>query len=516
MKNITYRIILGISGLIILLPIMVFGQADKIYENNIKAVVVVFNYNDKNEQLGLGSGFFVHKSGAIVTNYHVIENGVFFKVKLDDNSILNVENVLYIDKINDIVILKVVGKDFPIVTLGDSDKVKPGEKVFPIGCPQGFEKTISDGVTSGMKEMPSSYAKVNRKVLQISAPTSPGSSGGPIFNEKGEVIAVHVAGFKDVQYQNINFSVPINFVRTRNDKLLSMEEAINSDCMRAAQDWLWKGNNLNSKGQYKEAIETYNKALRIYPAYVDVYDALALVYKNMGNSKMAIESFKEVIRLKPDQADAYYNLGLIYKDLEIADKAIEFLEKALRLSPDSQNISEELVSLYISSNKLDRAIELLEEILRLSPDSEMIAEKLASLYVSSKKFDKTIESYKQTISTTLNAFEAHYNLGHIYMKLADWQKAVESYKEAIRIKPNEVEVHNNQGFAYYKSQKYEEAIKSYNEAIRLKSDYASAHYNLGVTYYKTEKYEDAKKELETLKKLDKKLADKLAIIIESK
>ncbi|MEW6674860.1 MAG: serine protease, partial [Nitrospirota bacterium] len=159
--------------LIIFLPALSFADADRIFRENSKSVVVIETYDKKGEPISQGSGFIVRQDGAIVTNYHVISNAANIKAKAGDK-ILEVEGLLHIDKENDIVILKAKGENLHAVKIGDIEKVNVGEKVYVISSPQGLENTISDGILSGIREI-----KPKRKILQITAPLSAGSSGGP-------------------------------------------------------------------------------------------------------------------------------------------------------------------------------------------------------------------------------------------------------------------------------------------------------------------------------------------------
>jgi hypothetical protein len=107
---------------------------------------------------------------------------------------------------NDLAVLEVDGVDTRPVTLGDSDKVAAGQQVVVIGNPEGLEQTVSNGLVSAIRELN------GRRLFQISAPISSGSSGSPVFNDHGEVIGVVVSSIE--AGQNLNFAVPINYAKT--------------------------------------------------------------------------------------------------------------------------------------------------------------------------------------------------------------------------------------------------------------------------------------------------------------
>ncbi len=193
--------------LLFLLPVVSFADADRIFRENSKAVVVVTPYDEKGNAIGQGSGFIVRADGAVVTNYHVISKARDIKVKAGDK-VLDVEGLIFTDKENDLVILKAKAKDMPVVKLGVIEKANIGEHVYVISSPEGLENTISDGLLSGIREIDK-----KREILQITAPISPGSSGGPVFNINGEVIGVVTLLIKEAQ--NLNFAMPVELIKDK-------------------------------------------------------------------------------------------------------------------------------------------------------------------------------------------------------------------------------------------------------------------------------------------------------------
>ena len=167
------------------------------------AIVAIVMAND-DEPIARGTGFLVSPDGVIVTNYHVIETGNVGIVKLSDGTVLPVDGVLAADKVRDLAIIKIHGKNFSTLTLGNSDRIEIGEEVVAIGNPLGLELTVSNGILSGVRTL----EKEGGKFLQITAPISHGSSGGPLFNMAGEVVGI-TAGIIEGG-ESLNFAVPIN------------------------------------------------------------------------------------------------------------------------------------------------------------------------------------------------------------------------------------------------------------------------------------------------------------------
>jgi S1-C subfamily serine protease len=165
-------------------------------------VTIVMAKGDK--PIARGTGFLVGPDGAILTNYHVIAKGNVAAVKFADGTTLPVDGVLATDKFHDLAILKIHGNAFPTLTLGNSDQVQVGEEVVAIGNPLGLELTVSNGIISGIR----SDERENDKLLQITAPISPGSSGGPLFNMFGEVVGINAMYLEGGE--SLNFAIPVN------------------------------------------------------------------------------------------------------------------------------------------------------------------------------------------------------------------------------------------------------------------------------------------------------------------
>lgn len=172
-----------------------------------EAVVLITTSDKDGKALGGGSGFIVDPKGIVVTNYHCISGAYTAWVRLTNGAHYEVEGVLGIDKDWDIAVLKIKAKNLPSAPLGDSDKLSVGERVVAIGNPMGLENTVSEGIISAIRSLKGN----GDTVIQFTAPISPGSSGGPLFNAKGQVVGVTTLFLKEGQ--NLNFAVPINRVK---------------------------------------------------------------------------------------------------------------------------------------------------------------------------------------------------------------------------------------------------------------------------------------------------------------
>jgi hypothetical protein len=170
------------------------------------AVVVLESYNDQGQRSSQGSGFICSSDGMVLTNYHVIRGASRMTARMHDQSVHDVEYVGGFDVQHDVAALRIDGASLPSVHVGNSSAVNVGDHVVALGAPLGLESTLSDGIVSAVREAGTF------RLFQTSAPISHGSSGGPIFDDYGSVIALAVAGVETGE--NLNFAVPIESAKT--------------------------------------------------------------------------------------------------------------------------------------------------------------------------------------------------------------------------------------------------------------------------------------------------------------
>ena len=168
---------------------------------------------------GLGSGFIIHPDGYVVTNDHVIagERKIsitqFRKTEVELTKV-NFENVRIVASSaeNDLALLKIedtLKGPLPTVPLGDSDEVKQGQRVFAVGSPLGLERSVSEGIVSLRNRLIE-----GRLHIQTTAEISPGNSGGPLFNYRGEVVGVNNMKVVATGAEGLGFAIPVESVKT--------------------------------------------------------------------------------------------------------------------------------------------------------------------------------------------------------------------------------------------------------------------------------------------------------------
>src|SRR5690554_3616941 len=159
------------------------------------------------QRQSLGSGFIISDDGYILTNNHVIENADEIVVRLSDRRELIAE-LIGSDASSDLALLKIDAKGLPVVTVGNSDKLKVGEWVLAIGSPFGFDHSVTAGIVSAKgRSLPNeSYVPF----IQTDVAINPGNSGGPLFNLQGEVVGINSQIFtRSGGFMGLSFAIPM-------------------------------------------------------------------------------------------------------------------------------------------------------------------------------------------------------------------------------------------------------------------------------------------------------------------
>lgn len=168
------------------------------------SVVLVTMQDAKGQPVALGSGFFVAKD-TIATNLHVIDGAAAGYAKVIGlPTKLTIEGVVSVDVLHDLALLKLSGSSAPPLQIANRVSISTGDPVFAIGNPRGLEGTFSQGIISSVRQIGAD------RILQITAPISPGSSGGPVVDETGTVVGVAVASIANAQ--NLNFAIPSDYL----------------------------------------------------------------------------------------------------------------------------------------------------------------------------------------------------------------------------------------------------------------------------------------------------------------
>jgi S1-C subfamily serine protease/Tfp pilus assembly protein PilF len=405
---------------------------DAIFVRASPAVVQVVVKDARGRTAGTASGFLVSKCGLIATNHHVIEKAHRAHVVLPDMTNVPVDGVVALDQEGDLAIVKVAGRiRAEPLELGGSDLPPVGAKVYAIGNPLGLANTLSDGLVSGHR------GTGGGALIQMSAPISPGSSGGPLLGADGTVVGVTTFLFKGGQ--NLNFAVPASQVT----RLLAMSKGrsrlIPLPLVRQpdAVAYVERGNSWLKKGVAHKAIPEFDEAIRLDPRNSDAYACRGHARSQMWDHEKAIDDFNEAIGLDPGNSTAYAGRGEVWTIKSDYDKAFRDLDEAIRLDPQNARayVNRGRAWLYTMDDRC--AMRDLDQAIRLDPGNATAYHLRACIWSS------------------------------VFNKIRDYDKAIEDSNVAIRLDPDNAQFYAGRGSFWEAKKVYERAISDYTQAIRL-------------------------------------------------
>jgi S1-C subfamily serine protease len=205
-KEILVALALAIVAAIIIEPLWAKHERQlkrQAIESDLKAVARLDVFDSRNKSLGQGSGFFIKPNGVLITNFHVIKGASNVLAHLPSGAFYTLKSFGPKDEKSDIAILQFDARETPSIKgFGDSDLLKIGDQVYALGTPNGLEATYSEGTVSN----PSRQVD-GQTLIQFSAPISPGSSGGGLFDLEGEVIGI-TAGSENIGTGNRRLDWP--------------------------------------------------------------------------------------------------------------------------------------------------------------------------------------------------------------------------------------------------------------------------------------------------------------------
>lgn len=390
---------------------------------DISPAVAYITKKTATEDEFISSGFIVDGSGVVVMTYHGLYSAKEIKVKLKDGTICPAKYIIYYDAGRDICILKIDAKNISYVTLGDSSKVNIGEKVYTIGNPMGLEYSFSDGLISGIRDFN------NLKWLQFTAPASGGSSGCPLINIQGEVIGVVTSG--NTEGQNLNFALAINEIKpfiTSSSKM-TLEEFSNYT-MRKRDLYFMLGNNSYLKNNFKEAIDSYKKALELNPRDADICLNLGCAYASLGEQEEALTYYQKALQLNPNDYEASHSLAGVYLHLKQYQQAIIYYQKALEINPSAADTYINLGTVYGYLGEYQQAIIYFQKAIKMDPKISQAYYDLGSAYESLGQQEEAADYYKKALGINPNYVDAYLKLGAVYSRLNQYKEAKENLQKA--------------------------------------------------------------------------------------
>ncbi len=440
------------------------------------SAVAIETFDSKGNSVARGSGFFI-ASDRVITNRHVIENSSRVIIHLMDGKKYPVRGVLAVDGEGDLALLQVdVPKQLAVPLQVVRTVPQEGESIVVIGNPFGLEGSVTNGIVSAVREI-SGYGKI----IQITAPISPGSSGSPVVNMYGQVIGI--ATLQAAEGQSLNFAVPAERILQLKVGGVRSFSSLTSDTEKnkrsTAERFYSQGVAQLSLDDFARALPFFEKAAALDANYAEAWYQAGFCYGILGRHEEALRASERAAELRPNWPEAWANIGASNYALANYGPAADAYRNAIKLfdkNPETQ------YALGLTLNKLSR-------------------------------FDEEALAYRRAIAIKPDHSRALERLGLVYMKLKRWNEAVEVFEQLKTYRPDS-KAYNYLGQSLFETGKTEASIEAFNYAVNYNPDFDEARYNLGRAYLKAGNRQMAQVQLEMLKNAQSDWADRLLVLID--
>ena len=286
-----------------------------------------------------------------------------------------------------------------------------------------------------------------------------------------------------------------------------------------------QANTLYELQRYKDALTTYEKAVKIRPDYAQAWNGQAKTLSELKEDQLALAAYDKAIQIQPNYLEAWSERGFVLNKLQRYQEAIASFDKALKLenkSPEVWNAKGEALS---NLNQYDKAIKSYEKTLELKPDYyeawynkgwalhnlkqynealvaydkavelkpdyEQAWYNRANALVNLQRYQDAFTNYDKAVEYKPNHYQAWLSRGNVLINLQRYAEAIESFNQVIKYNPNNYKAWYSRGWSLHQLQRYEEAVESYNKAIELQRNDYQVWYNRGNSLYNLQKYLEA-------------------------
>ncbi|MEK0182056.1 MAG: tetratricopeptide repeat protein [Oscillatoriales cyanobacterium] len=383
------------------LPKINLDSSEQVYKTAKEITVIIDGCGEA------GSGVVFKKDDktySVLTAYHVVKkakgNCLILTSDGSQHKVAASDATVPVAGVDLAVLTFVSDKTYKVAKMGDSDKAVEGTSVYVAGAPGVSEAIkqrtmlIPDGRIIGLVSQPS---EVEGYGLIYNNNTSGGMSGGPVLNQKGELIGIHGSGDKqDGMDAGRKLGIPIKIFL--NPDSLTAKGSQPKD----AKDYYNQGLARQNQQDFKGAVANFSKAIELKQNYADAYYSRASTYNQLGNKEQAIADYDRAIGLDSNNANAYNNRGAAKSDLGKKEEAIADYDRAIQL--DSNN-----AYAYYNRGTAKYA---------LGRKQETIAD-----------YDRGIQLDSNNARAYYNRGTVKYDLGRKQEAIADHQKAADLYKQ---------------------------------------------------------------------------------------
>ena len=450
------------------------SNLEALVSKNDKCVLKIITLDENGDDYAQGSGVLIDSKGIGITNFHVLEGALNAYAINHKGERIKIEKIIDYSMSYDLVKFQLINTNstiFPKVSLNFGKNSK-GASVFSIGYPRAFDiiggSTVSQGIISGIRkdEALPGQGEVD-SLIQTTAQITHGSSGGGLFDSKGNLIGITQGSFiADVEdlHANLNKAIPIKYLKSLKRKLNFSFDQFLSECAKT---------NLFAQG-----ILAYNNG-----DYVSSYDLL-----------LAYQKVNELNKLDPRvwylKGNCAFHLGRKSNRSEILQMALENYSESLILDSMNVNARSYMALTFEQLGKMEYAFQVANDGYNINPKNAFVNYVLGKLYNSSKNSELAIKYFTQAINLFEEKDISYESLAQWYLERAiaydrlNYNELEEQdYKRCLILSGDKISQPLLDGLFYYgdflvENKRYSEACIQFKRLKQLKSDYTMQGYTV--------------------------------------
>jgi tetratricopeptide (TPR) repeat protein len=480
------------------------------------SVVTVIAFNGDGKPITQGTGFFVSSDGMLITNHHVLAGAAKASVKTKGGKVYDIVTTIAQDTDGDLVAVKVNLRGVAVHPLRLSNgPITSGQRVLVIGSPLGLEETVSEGIVSAVRQI-----EGIGRIIQITAPISPGSSGSPVINMRGEIIGV--ASLNLSGGQNLNFAIPSarilalidrgrNVVAARGQSARTRRtRTVNPTNKKQIDEEAFDKMFAEMIEDERKSIPTLEARINKNPRDIEAYENLGRAYSNNQQPKKAIDVYERALFVAPENVSIQASLCEVYVGVDEYDKALPHCDKALRLKPSYSYALTTKGRALAGLGRTSEAIAVLKEAIKEDPKETYAHEQLGFIYMNLGQYEEAAKAFEFMASIASRYAPSFINLAWAYESLGRNDEAEVSYKKALQIDKRSDDAYIRLADLYERENRTADAIVVYKQAMAANSQNADAYLNLGLLYLSTGDRRSTLEIYEQLKKIDPNKARQLS------
>ncbi len=443
------------------------------------AVVTVRLLDPAGQETGTGSGFFT-EDGWVATARHGLVTAASAEVLLHDGSVARVAGVVADDPARDLLLLSVRMPDGvdPPRGLPLADELPlPGTPVLAFGSPLGLGESVTDGLISAVGERPGLGL-----TLTVSAPISPGSSGGPLVDSRGVAVGMVLA--QHLEGQNLNFAAPATQLlalvpgeptpvaewarRTRSEQppapalelLRSAEIALRmGDTRRAlafaqnarqlapdsAQAWRLEALILEASGNGDAALQACHRALALGSDDARILTDCGILLGNLYRYEEEVAAYLRALQIAPGHLEAMINLGISYQERGALEWAATWFRRALEIEPQNASALGGLGQVAGSRGRHEEELDLFQRADAAQPEDPWILGNLGSALSRLGRNEEALATLRRCLSLNSEHIEAREIVARLLGEAGLHEEQYRELKEVLRRAPASAEAHEQMG-----------------------------------------------------------------------